>query len=101
LKDGTTSVLTRRTTETVPGVDGAPDTQRPVDVPVLTDYGAKQLVTKNYTVDEVYQLLLNYKVQLDAIKAMQKQQAEEKAAAEAEHNALKAVHDAAYGSAVR
>jgi hypothetical protein len=101
LKDGTTSVLTRRTFETVPGKDGEPDTQKPVDIPVLTDHGAKQLVIKSYTVDEVYQLMFNYKIQLDAIKAVQKQQAEEKAAAEAEHKALKDVHDTAYGSAVR
>ena len=64
LKDGTTSVLTRRTTETVPGKDGEPATTRPVDVPILTEHGAKQLVTKHYTVDEIHVMLLGYKAYL-------------------------------------
>ena len=101
LNDGITTVLTKKVIETVPGKDGEEDTKRTVDVPVLTEYGAKQLTTKNYTVDEVYELLVNYKAQLDTIKAIQKQQAEQQAAAEAEHAALKAVHESAFGSAVK
>ena len=101
LKDGTTSVLTRTVTETVPGKEGEEPTTKQVEVPVLTDHGAKQLVTKRYSVEEIHEMMLGYKNQLDAIRQIQKQQQEEKAAAEATQKALKEVHDAAYGSAVK
>ena len=101
LRDGTTSVLTRTVKETVPGKEGEEHTVKEVEVPVLTPHGAKQLVTKRYTVEDIHSMLLGYKAQLDAIKAIQKQQLEEKTAAEAKHKALKEIHESAFGSAVK
>jgi hypothetical protein len=101
LRDGTTQVLTRTVKETVPGKEGEEPTVKEVQVPILTEYGAKQLVTTRYTLEEVHQMLLGYKVQLENFRTIAKQQQEEKAAKEAEHKALKDVHDTAYGSAVK
>lgn len=99
LKNGSQQVLTRKSKETVPGVDGAEDTVKEVDVPVLTPHGAKQIITKHYTLEEVHQLLLTYKGQIDTIRAEMKKQQDEKAAKEAEERAIKAVQEAATGSA--
>lgn len=101
LKKGTSQLITRKTTEVIPGKEGEEPTTKEVEVPVLTPYGAKQFTQKYYTVDEVHQVLLDFKAQLDTIKAQMKQQQEEKIAKEAQEKALKEVQEAANGSAVR
>jgi hypothetical protein len=93
LKNGTREVAMRKVTETVPGVEGAPDTEREVVVPVLIGNGTPKRYQKYYTVDEVTTLLLGIKSQMDAQKAGIKKAQEEQAAAAQ-------VKDLAQGSAV-
>ena len=100
LKTGNKQLLTKTVKEVVPATDGQEATTKDVEVPVLTDHGFKQSIIKNYTLDEVHQMLLLAKAQVDAFRAAQKQQEEEKVKAEAEHNALKNLHESTYGSAV-
>lgn len=109
LKKGTMELVTRKTTEVVPAKTAdnngvteilEPETTKEVEVPVLTPYGAKVFVPKNYTLEEIHTLLLGYKKQIDEIKATMKLQEEEKKAKEALETAGKAVREAAQGSAV-
>ena len=74
LKKGASQLVTRKSTETTPGKDGAEDTTREVDVPVLTPYGAKQFVQKRYSLEEVHELLLSYKKQIDTTREQMKKQ---------------------------
>lgn len=100
LKEGVQQLLTKTVTETVPGGDGGPDSTKTVQVPILTDHGAKQIVTKRFTLEEVHAMLLDYKKQVDAFRAAQKAQREEQLKKQQEEQLLKAVQEAANGSAV-
>jgi hypothetical protein len=99
LRDGQEQLLTRKTVETIPGVDGKEPTTQEIDAPVLTEYGAKQFYLKQYTIEEVETLLLGYKKQLDDFKEARQKQLEEQAAQKAKEEAIKKVKDAAQGSA--
>lgn len=100
LKKGTSQLVTKKSTETIPGKDGAEDTIREIDVPVLTPYGAKQFVQKYHSVDEMRALLLSYKKQMEDFREQIKKQQEEQAAKQAEEKALKEVQELAHGSAL-
>jgi len=100
ISDGVTKVLTRKTTETVPGENGEPDTTFEVEVPVLTKSGAKQSYVHRMTVEEVKEMLSNLKAQRDAFFAEQKRLQEEAAAKKAQEDLEKSVHKEAMGSAV-
>ena len=100
LEKGTVQLVTRRVKETVPGKEGEEPTVTEKDVPVLTASGATQSIEKRYTVKEIHNILLSLKAQIEAHKAEEKRQQDEKAAQEAEHKALKHVHESAHGSAV-
>ena len=87
--------ITEKKTETVLGVDGAPDTTKEVDSPVLRADGAHQAVTKYHTVESIKALLLEMKTQRDKIMAMiQAQQTEQKAKAEQDEIAKKVQEEA-------
>lgn len=66
---GISELVTKTVKEVVPGDKGAPDTERNVTVPVLTLEGAKQYKIKVYSVEEIREMLLKYKVQRDQIIA--------------------------------
>lgn len=93
LDKGTTELKTRKTIEIVPGVDGAPDTEKEVVIPDLAPNGTKQFYQKYYTLDQVRQLMVDSKTQMDNYRAAMKKQQDEKVAQE-EINAL------AQGSAI-
>ncbi len=101
MKKGKSEMITRKTIETVPGKEGEESTANEIEVPVLTPYGAKQFVQKYYTLEEVREIMLTYKTQLDTIKEQMRKQQEEKTAKEEQEKAVKDVHDTAYGSAVK
>jgi len=71
-------VLTTTVTETVPGVDGQPDTTKEVKVPIYVEgTKVKQSVRKYRTTEEVLALLLSFKAKRDEYLAnMKKLQAE-------------------------
>jgi hypothetical protein len=94
-------VLTQKVKETVPGENGQPDTEREVEVPIYAKgtKNVKQSVRKYRSVEEVFQLLLDFKAKRDAFIAQMKQQQEE-AKAKAEQDAkLRKVQDELAGSA--
>lgn len=75
-------VLTHKVKETVPGENGAPDTEVEKEVPLLYN-GSKQSVMKHRSTEEVLQLLLDFKAKRDAyLEAMKAQQEEQKKARE-------------------
>lgn len=100
LLKGTSKLVTRKTTEEVPGKDGEPPTTKEIEVPVLTEYGAKQYTTKYYTIDEIRQLMLDAKKQMDDIRAAMKKQQEEQEAAKAKKALEDKVTETAQGSAL-
>lgn len=75
-------VLTRKVKETVPGENGAPDTEREVEVPVMVGpgKGSKQSRRKYRTVEQVIQVLVEFKAKRDEFIAQMKKQQEEAAA---------------------
>lgn len=99
LKKGTSQLVTKKVIETVPGKEGEEPTTKEVDQAVLTPHGAKVFVQKYPTLEELHETMLNYKIQLDAIKAQMKKQEEEKIAKEAEEKAIQTVKEAAQGTA--
>lgn len=72
------AALTLTKTETVPGVDGAPDTTKEVEVPLYVEgTKVKQFERKYRTTQEVLDLLLSFKAKRDEYLAnMKKLQAE-------------------------
>lgn len=94
-------VLTQTVTETVPGVDGAPDTTKEVKLPVFVEgTKVKQISRKYRTTQEVLELLLSFKEKRDAyIANMKKLQAEALAKRQADEAAKKLQADLA-GSAL-
>lgn len=93
LKRGTTRFLTKKVQQVIPGKDGEEPTTKETEVLVLTQSGGKQSIVKRYTVEEIRDLMLNFKKQMDDFKA-------KSAAEEALKNTLDNVKDAAQGSAV-
>lgn len=71
-------VLKHTVTETVPGVDGAEDTTKEVEIPLYVEgTKVKQSVRKYRTTEEVEALLVMFKAKRDAyIENMKKAQAE-------------------------
>lgn len=96
-----TETLTQTVTETVPGVDGAPDTTKEVKLPVFVEgTKVKQMKSKYRTTEEVMELLLSFKQKRDEYLAnMRKLQAEALAKRQADENAKKLQAELA-GSAV-
>lgn len=100
LDKGTTELVTTKTTEVVPGVDGAEDTTREIQVPVLAKNGTKQYKQKYYTPDECLALLRTMKVKRDELLAMIKKQQEEQAAKAAEAEQQRKINEDLAGSAL-
>lgn len=87
-------LVTRTAVETVPGENGAADTNKEVNIPVLSANGTKQYRIKYRTADEVLQLLQEFKAKRDAfIEQMKAQQEAEKVKKEAEELAKKVQED--------
>ena len=85
-------VKTVKIKETVPGENGAPDTEVEKEVPLMVGpgKGSKTSVRRYRSVEEVLQLLLDFKAKRDEyIAQMKKQQEEAKAKADAEAKAKK------------
>lgn len=70
---GVPELVTKTVKETVPGDNGAPDTEKEVVVPVLLD-GAKQYKTKAYSIEDCRKLLLDAKKRRDEYLAKIKEQ---------------------------
>lgn len=94
-------VLTTKVKETVPGVDGAPDTEKEVEVPLFVQgTKVKQSVRKYRTAEEVLELLRSFKAKRDEFIAnMKAQQEAAKAKKEADEAAQK-VQEQLAGSAL-
>lgn len=92
-------VLTKTVTETVPGVDGAPDKEETKEVPVLFN-GSKQSRRRYRSTSEVLDLMVNFKAKRDEFLAQMKQQQEEAKKRKEEAEALKKVQDELGGSAL-
>lgn len=89
-------VLTHKVKETVPGENGAPDTEREVEVPLMAKgtTKVKQSVRKYRSVEEVMQVMLDFKAKRDAfIAEMKAQQEAAKAKQEADAKAKKLQDD--------
>lgn len=99
LNNGTKELVTRKTVEIVPGENGAPDTEKEVEVPVLMN-GVKQYRQKYYTVESLLEFLTSLKIKRDEFMAMMKQQQEEAKAKKEAVEAAKKVQDELGGSAL-
>lgn len=92
-------LITRQTTETMPGENGAPDTTKEVEVPVLVN-GVKQFRTKYRSTEQVLEVLLGIKVKRDEYMAQMKKQEEEDKAKKAAEELTKKVQEDLSGSAI-
>lgn len=92
-------VKTHKIKESVPGVDGAPDTEVEKEVPLLYN-GSKQSVRKYRTTEEVLQLMLDFKVKRDEYMAQVKKAQEEQKAKEEADKLAKKVQEDLGGSAL-
>lgn len=70
---GVEELVTKTVKEVVPGDKGEPDTTKETVVPVLTENGSKQYKTRVYSVDEIKELLLKFKAQVDDIRIKMKE----------------------------
>lgn len=100
VNDGAVQILTEKKTETIPGVDGAPDTTQEVDIPLLRADGAMQSVLKRYTPESAEKLMLEMKDRRDKVLAMINAQEEEKKAKAAQEALQKKIQEDLAGSAV-
>lgn len=100
LRNGSKYLVTKKTTEEVPGKDGEAPTTKEIEVPVLTEYGAKQYRQKYYTVDDIRTLLLEAKAKMDEMRATVKKQQEEQAALKAKQELEDKIKEDAQGSAL-
>lgn len=64
LDHGQKVLVTEKVTETIPGENGAPDETKTVEVAVKQN-GVNVYTVKYYTVEEIHQLLLDYKKNRD------------------------------------
>jgi len=92
-------VLTKSVTETIPGVDGAPDKEETKEVPVLFN-GSKQSRRRYRSTSEVLDLMVAFKVKREEFLAQMKQQQEEAKKRKEEAEALKKVQESLGGSAL-
>lgn len=100
INKGYTELVTKEVTETVPAEkEGDAPTTKQVQVPVLTEFGAKQSVVKYHTVESVREFLLKQKATLDQIRDMMKQQHEEALAKKATEENAKKLNEEFSGSA--
>jgi hypothetical protein len=83
VRNGVVELVTQELSEIVPGVDGAPDTETVVKVPVKRDDGALQSTVKHYSVEDVRVLMTERKVKLDEFKALTEKNRKEVAARKA------------------
>lgn len=97
---GYSELLTRKTSEVVPGENGAEPTTRQIDVPILTPHGSKQYITKYHTAETVKTYMLGLKKHRDDIMAMIQKQNEERKAKEEQAKLLKEVQTEHSGSAL-
>lgn len=95
-------VLTHKVKEVVPGENGAPDTEKEVEVPLYAKgtTKVKQSVRKYRSVEEVIELLMNFQAQRMAFMAQMKQQQEEARAKKAADDQLKKLQEELNGSAL-
>jgi len=92
-------LVTTTVTETVPGENGAPDTTKESEVPVLV--GKSKQYTREYrTVDQVLESLRELKVKRDEFLAQMKKQQEEAKAKKAEQDQQKKLQEELGGSAL-
>jgi NADPH-dependent 7-cyano-7-deazaguanine reductase QueF-like protein len=76
IDNGIPQMVTKKVMETVPGVDGAPDTTKEVEVDVLDENGVKQIRVKHFTVDQMFAWMIELKTTHEAMVAnIQAQQA--------------------------
>lgn len=89
------AALTLTKTETIPGIDGAEDTTKEVEVPLYVEgTKVKQFERKYRTTEEVLALLLSFKQKRDEYLAnMKKLQAEALAKRQADEKAKKLQED--------
>jgi hypothetical protein len=80
VRNGVVELVTQEISEIVPGVDGAPDTEKVQKVPVKRDEGALQSTVKHYSVEEVKVLMVERKIKLDEFNAMVEKNRKEVAA---------------------
>lgn len=92
-------VLTHEVDETVPGENGEPDTTKKVRVPLLFN-GSKQSRRKYRTVEQVIQLLTEFKAKREEFIAKMNQQKAEDAAKKEAELAAKKVQEELGGSAL-
>jgi hypothetical protein len=100
ITQGYMDVVMRKVQEIVPGVDGADPTIKTTEVPALTEFGAKQIVTKFHTVDSIREHMLTLKRQREEIVAAIKSSNEEIKAKQDQEQLMKNIQDQATGSAL-
>lgn len=95
-------VLTQKITETVPGVDGAPDTEKEVEVPIYAKgtTKVKQSVRKYRSTEEVLELLRSFKAKRDEFLAQMKAQQEAAKAKKEQDAAAEKLKEELTGSAL-
>ena len=79
--------------------EGEEPTVRTVDVPVLTENGAKQYAVEYHTVDSIREFLVAQKTQLDAIRKQLKEQQEKALSDKKAEEQAKELHRTLSGSA--
>lgn len=92
-------VKTHKIKETVPGENGAPDTEVEKEVPLLFN-GSKQSVRKYRTTEEVLKLMLDFKGKRDEYLAKVKADQEEAKAKKAEQELQQKIQNELGGSAL-
>lgn len=94
-------VLTTKIKETVPGVDGAPDTEVEKEVPLLVEgTKVKQSVRRYRTPEEVLELLRSFKAKRDEFIANMKAQQEAAKKAKEEQAQAAKIQEELAGSAL-
>jgi hypothetical protein len=100
INDGNMELLTKNTVEIIPGENGAPSTTKEITVPILSENGHKQFVTKYYTPESAKEYMLTIKKQRDEIVDMINKQNEERKLKAEQEKALKDVNESGGGSAL-
>lgn len=100
VNQGYVELLSREVQETIPAEkEGEAAVVRKVSVPVLSQTGAKQYVTKHHTVESVREFLVAQKAQLDSLRQQFKEQQESALAKEKAEAQAKELHRTLSGSA--
>jgi hypothetical protein len=93
-------LATYECTETVIGVDGAPDKTEVKTVPLLTNDGHKIFEAKYFTLETLKVWMLNLKKQRDEYIAKTEKEAKEKAEKEQQEKLAKSVQENLSGTAI-